>query len=80
MLNKPEIGSRVKYAGSAAIGACVGTVIKLSPDFEPRLPYRELPFTPEGWHVVVDVEPLPDRWPYTGRTRFAPPIAAIEPT
>ena len=73
----PAIGARVRYAGSRAIGPCVGTVIEHSPDFDLE-ELEALPFMPDTWHVSVEVETLPDPWPYSGN-RFAPRVSEVEP-
>ena len=78
MKTLPPIGTRVRYRGGRVVGPCVGTIQKHFPDFDPDT-LRERPFNPQQWHVSIEVEKLPKRWPYPGTRNFAPAVAEIEP-
>ena len=80
MRRKPKIGERVSFTptNTKAIGACVGRVVRLWPSYNDET-HAELPFSPDTWRASVEVEELPENWPYRIK-RFAPRISEIEPS
>lgn len=74
MKTKPAIGLRVTAKWRDL--RLTGTVRRLWPSL--RENGTESPFSPERWSASVEVDDLPEGWPYR-INRFAPLIANIEP-
>jgi len=82
MTRLPAIGSRVRFPGNSAIGACRGVVEHHYPT-EARDEDGECiagrPAPHEEWKVRVLVDDTPARWPYAMTKRFAPTVADLSP-
>lgn len=79
MKNAPAIGDRVTRSARPNCGAFNGVVIAIYPTyFYDEALDRETHQLPERqWHVGVQVDVVPELWPYPGRDRIAPMVADL---
>lgn len=64
--NEKHIGKKVFYSGNSVTGACKGTIIAMH-SRNGKQP---------AW-ALVEVDELPENWPYVGLNTFAPDLSKL---
>lgn len=76
MEKAPKIGTCVRYTGDSPWGR--GGIVREIWPYYPDSPFVAAP--ERDWSVSVEVDEVPDDWPYTGTKIFTPFVSQIEPT